>query len=131
MPDRSELPDHSPPAPSLPSITARVRERLIIAGLAFDRRLGASRPKARRPREVSPEAPPSAIEASPSDMRERACLRMVFRELGDTHRRYRARTALSGTPALRAAAYAFKQEPSLLSLVPVAAYLDEIGILAW
>jgi hypothetical protein len=32
---------------------------------------------------------------------------------------------------LREATTAFKQEPSLLSLVPVAAFLDDLGILAW
>jgi hypothetical protein len=56
---------------------------------------------------------------------------MVFRELGDAHRRYRTRTGEAGTPALRAAARAFKSEPSFGSLVPVAAFLDELGILAW
>jgi hypothetical protein len=56
---------------------------------------------------------------------------MIFRELGDAHRRYRLRTRIPGTPALRAAAYAFKQEPSVLSLVPVAAFLDDLGILPW
>jgi hypothetical protein len=131
MPDMSEF--HGPAVPDSPppSIADRVRDRLIVAGVAFDRRLGASRPKARRLRERVAAAPPPAMDDDPFRARERACLRMVFRELGDTHRRYRARTAQSGTPALRAAAHAFKQEPSLGSLVPVAAFLDEIGILGW
>ena len=33
--------------------------------------------------------------------------------------------------ALRDAARAFKQAPSLTALVPVAAFLDEAGILSW
>jgi hypothetical protein len=67
----------------------------------------------------------------PLHARERACLRAVFFELGDAHRRYRVTTGQVVTPALRAATSAFKQEPSLISLVPVAAFLDELGILAW
>jgi hypothetical protein len=63
--------------------------------------------------------------------RERACLRRVFRELGDAHRRYRAETGQAGTPALRAAARAFKQDPTVPSLVTVAAFIDELGILGW
>jgi hypothetical protein len=63
--------------------------------------------------------------------RERACMRAVFHELGDAHRGYRTRTGNTVSPALRAATAAFKLEPSLLSLVPVAAFLDELGILAW
>jgi hypothetical protein len=35
------------------------------------------------------------------------------------------------TPALRDAARAFKQEPSLLSLVPVAGFLDDLKLLEW
>jgi hypothetical protein len=73
----------------------------------------------------------SGRDADSVHQRERACLRTVFREMGDAHRRYRAQTGQAGTPALRAAAFAFKREPSVLSLIPVAAFLDELGILAW
>ncbi|HEY7682056.1 MAG TPA: hypothetical protein VH879_05400 [Gemmatimonadales bacterium] len=83
------------------------------------------------PKEPPAAVPPRPIPADPALARERACLRMIFRELGDAHRRYRLRTRIPGTPALRAAAYAFKQEPSVLSLVPVAAFLDDLGILPW
>lgn len=111
-------------------IADRVEQRLILAGLAFDRRHGASRPR----RRTKPELPTllnPAVPLDPAHARERACLRIVFRDLGDAHRRYRTRTGVPGTPALRAAAYAFKAEPSVVSLVPVAAFLDELGILAW
>ena len=118
-------------AAPLPPIAERVRQRLLLAGLAFDRRLGAARPR-RRPRKEQPApVPPLTLPSDPGLNRERACLRVVFRELGDAHRRYRVRTGIPGTPALRAAAHAFKQEPSAISLVPVAAFLDELGILAW
>ena len=117
--------------PALSPIADRVRQRLVLAGLAFDRRLGAVRPNRRPPKEPDAAAPPQALPSDPGLSRERACLRVVFHELGDAHRRYRVRTGIPGTPALRAAAHAFKLEPSVISLVPVAAFLDELGILAW
>jgi hypothetical protein len=101
---------------------------LAAAGAAFDRRHGASRPKGRR-KPLSTLAGNDATETA--RRRERACLRSVFLELGDAHRRYRMQTGRSGTPALREAAHAFKRKPSVDSLVPVAAFLDELGILAW
>jgi hypothetical protein len=115
----------------LEPIAERVRKRLEVAGNAFDRRHGASRPKTRRHKE--PAALPFATgrDGDSAHLRERACLRSVFRELGDAHRRYRSQTGQAGTPALREAAHAFKREPSVISLIPVAAYLDELGILAW
>jgi hypothetical protein len=119
------------PASPLPleSLTQRVTQRLAAAGSAFDRRQSASRPKARRRKEVSVTAPVPARD--PAAVRERACLRAVFHELGDAHRRYRAQTGQVVTPALRAATQAFKVDPSVASLVPVVAFLDELGILAW
>jgi hypothetical protein len=108
------------------TIDERVRKRLAVAALALDRRSGAARPRGRK-RTRTPDAPPTETDLA----RENASLRMVFRELGDAHRRYRTRTGEAGTPALRAAARAFKSEPSFGSLVPVAAFLDELGILAW
>lgn len=108
------------------TIDERVRKRLAVAALALDRRSGAARPRGRK-RARTPDAVPSETDLA----RENASLRMVFRELGDAHRRYRTRTGEAGTPALRAAARAFKSEPSFGSLVPVAAFLDELGILAW
>jgi hypothetical protein len=113
------------------ALSERVRQRLSLAGLAFDRRAAAVRPKARRRKSPPPAEPVPAHATEPFHARERACLRAVFHELGDAHRGYRARTGHTVTPALRAATTAFKLEPSLLSLVPVAAFLDELGILAW
>jgi hypothetical protein len=110
------------------TIDERVRKRLAVAALALDRRSSAARPRGRK-RSRTPDA--SAVPSESDLARENASLRMVFRELGDAHRRYRTRTGEAGTPALRAAARAFKSEPSFGSLVPVAAFLDELGILAW
>ena len=63
--------------------------------------------------------------------REVRALRIVFRELGETHRQYRRRTQAPVSIPLRSAAIAFKQEPSLMSLVPVAGFLDDMHLLAW
>lgn len=118
------------PASSGDPLTERVRNRLLLAGQSFDRRQSASRPKSRRRKLPKGLELVSSVEDN-AEGRERACLRSVFRELGEAHRRYRTRTGVAGTPALRAAARAFKESPSLGSLVPVAAHLDELGVLAW
>jgi hypothetical protein len=93
--------------PALPhSLTERVQTRVTEARLALGRRHTARQ-------------------------REARSLRRVFLELGDVHRQYRQRTGQHGSPALREAANAFKQAPSLTSLTAVAAFLDEDGILEW
>lgn len=122
--------DTSRSIPSSDPLTERVRQRLLAAGQAFDRRERATRPKSRQRKSSLSLAAPLSRDAD-SLGRERACLRSVFRELGEAHRRYRTQTGLAGTPALRAAARAFKEAPSVGSLVPVAAFLDELGVLAW
>jgi hypothetical protein len=116
------------------SLTDRVLARVNDAGLAVDRRAGASRPKSRRSRSAKLEAPPTAAPAiaqTPEELRERQSLRRVFHDLGHSYRRYRRRTGEPIRPALREAAYKFRQEPSLHSLVSVAAFLDELEILTW
>jgi len=110
------------------AIGARVHERLAQAGAAFDRAARATRPGKKHPplKLVTDATAPNARHS-----RERACLRAVFQELGDAHREYRRRTGQSVSPGLRAATTSFKQEPSERTLVPVAAALDELGILPW
>lgn len=109
-------------APQQPtsSLSSRVERRVQEAGAALRRRRQANRPRRGR-------APAKPVD-EPGD---RASLGSVFRELGEAHRRYRLRTGNTGTPELRAAARAFKAEPTLTTLVAVAAYLDELGLLAW
>lgn len=119
------------PDPSLLPLTERVRQRLDLAGMAYDRRTGASLPKGKRRKSAARNDGADEMTTHPSNPRERACLRTVFHELGDAHRRYRSHTGETVSPELREATTAFKQEPSLLSLVPVAAFLDDLGILAW
>lgn len=132
MPDSSEsLPLPLFDASTSSNLQARLMQRFDRASRAFDRRTAASRPARQRAR-LKLVGDPTAL--TPGDLqvaRERACLRAVFHELGDAHRRYRRQTGNSLTPALRAATAAFKLEPSMLSLLPVAAFLDEMGILAW
>lgn len=130
MPDRSESSDGLTSGSAPVAIADRVEQRLMLAGAEFDRRHGAVRPK-RRAKMRTPTLLNPEVALDPEHVRERACLRIVFRDLGDAHRRYRTRTGVPGTPALRAAAYAFKAQPSVVSLIPVAAFLDELGILAW
>jgi hypothetical protein len=67
----------------------------------------------------------------PREDRETRSLRRVFKELAVTHREYRARTGQRASPALRDAARVFKQTPTLPSLVVVAAFLEEDGLLGW
>lgn len=131
MPKIPSSSDPLRPATSPSSIADRVGQRLAIAGRSYDRRHAASRPKLNRRNTLTTPKAPTGSPAELAQARERACLRMVFRELGDAHRRYRTQTGQVGTPALRAAAHAFKAEPSVGSLVPVAAFLDELGILPW
>jgi hypothetical protein len=130
MVSQPDLPSQPTPPSPPEALVDRVRERLALAGAQFDRRAAAIRPRSRG-RNASPLLGPSQPQADYSHRRERACLRAVFHELGDAHRTYRARTGNGVTAQLRAATTAFKQEPSLISLMPVAAFLDELGLLAW
>jgi len=113
------------------SLVDRVRDRVLRANRALERRDTASRPRIRRP-SAQRRAKPSAATSSGAPLsRESRALRTVFRDLAVTHQRYRQRTGEPVTPALRDAARAFKQEPSLLSLVPVAGFLDDLKLLEW
>jgi hypothetical protein len=64
------------------------------------------------------------------ELREAQSLKRVFRELGVSYRRYRRQTGGPVTPGLRDAAYQFRADPSLTSLVAVAAYLDRLDLLS-
>lgn len=60
-----------------------------------------------------------------------ASLRAVFLEMGDTQRAYRRRTGQRASAELLNAARSFKAAPTLPSLVAVAAFFDELGLLGW
>jgi hypothetical protein len=107
----------------------RVQARVADAALALDRRANATRPKSRR-RRVPLATAPGDISRSPEEVRAEQSLRRVFRELGVSYRRYRKQTGTPLTPGLRDAAYNFRAEPSLTTLVAVAAFLDELDLLS-
>jgi hypothetical protein len=109
------------------SLADRVQDRVTAAAHAQQRRDGAVRPlirPARKTKKVTGQA------ATPHD-REARALRAVFVDLGKRYRQYRERTGAPLSPAIRTAARAFKAEPSLLALVPVAGFLDDLALLDW
>lgn len=102
---RPSGPDNAVPAQSL---TDRVLARVNDAG-----RTERRRPKTNRRR------------------REARSLRRVFLEMGEAYREFRGRTGAPISPHVRAAAYHFREEPNVDSLVSVAARLDELRVLSW
>lgn len=128
MSNPSPRPGGSEPAELPKSLTDRVMARVVHARTAVDRRERASRPKSRRQR---PAPIQSADGPSPQDLREAESLKRVFRDLGVSYREYRRQTGEPVAPAVREAAYKFRAEPSLTSLVSVAGFLDELDILTW
>jgi hypothetical protein len=62
---------------------------------------------------------------------ERRALRRVYGELRTTYQTHRRKTGGAPLPALREAVHAFKREPTLDSLVGVAAFLDDRSLLSW
>jgi hypothetical protein len=109
------------------TLTDRVIARVNDARLAVDRHTNASRRRVSRPGRARPASPDSpSLEA----VRESQSLRRVFRDLGISYRRYRSQTGGRVAPGLRDAAYRFRAEPSLTSLVAVATFLDELDLLS-
>jgi hypothetical protein len=117
----------SVPAEFPDSLTARVQARVNDARLGIDRRANAANSQPKRPR-----ASPAATATSPTaeEMLESQSLRRVFRDLGLSYRRYRSQTGGRVAPGLRDAAYNFRAEPSLASLVTVASFLDKLDLLS-
>lgn len=128
----NELPSKRPAATgSQGSLVDRVRDRVLRANRALERRDTASRPRVRPSSRRQRTKPAVGMTAGAPLTRESRALRTVFRDLAVVHHRYRQRTGEPVSPALRDAARAFKQEPSLLSLVPVAGFLDDLQLLEW
>ena len=107
------------------SLTDRVMARVADARIALDER--ATKPKSRR---KGRPAQGGSLNGDAEHAREAQSLKRVFRELGVSYRRYRSQTHEPVKPALREAAYKFRAEPSLTSLVAVAAYLDDLDLLS-
>jgi hypothetical protein len=117
--------EHSP-AESPQTLTVRVQARVNTARLVVNRRADAAGANTTPVPQVSPG---SVDLLSLEEVREFQSLRRVFRDLGVTYRRYRRQTGNKATPGLRDAAYNFRAEPSLTSLVAVAVFLDELDLL--
>lgn len=109
------------------TLTDRMRTRVKVAQRAIDRRAGASRPLLERRRRARPA---DARPASPEDGGGAESLKQVFRDLGVSYRMYRSRVGGPVAPGLRAANDVFRAEPSLPSLVAVAAILDQLELLS-
>jgi hypothetical protein len=116
--------DHLP-TESSQTLTNRVQARVDAARLVVDRRNTAGAPQ-RQPR----ARPASTDSPTLEEARESRSLRRVFRDLGVSYRRYRSQTGARVVPGLRDAAYTFRAEPSLTSLVAVAVFLDELDLLS-
>jgi hypothetical protein len=113
------------------TLTDRVLARVGAAGRAVDRRASAPRRKPARS-EPAPSDPLSAnLTRTPAQIREARSLRWVFRDLGKSYRKYRRRTGAPVSSDVRAAAYRFRHQLDVASLVSLAACLDELEILTW
>jgi hypothetical protein len=103
---------------SAENLTDRMAARVVQARLALEQRAP-----------TEPSSSPSADPKVIGERRETESLKRVFQELGVSYRRYRKQAGGPVIPGLRDAAYQFRAEPSLASLVAVAAYLDELDLL--
>ena len=130
MPKKKPAQSGSTPTTAIHPLAERVQARVSEVGLALDQRARASRPRAKRPKAPKAELP-LATTAHIPPTREASSLRRVFNELAITHRQFRLRSGQHASPALRDAARVFKEAPSFPSLVVVAAFLEEDGLLEW
>ncbi len=117
-PDNSHSSDRRRLSRSERSLLERLRTRLDATQRALQRR------------DADSSLPPGAAPARPESLELRA-LKVVYGKLGRSHRRYRERTGERVPAPLQAAARAFRQEPSVFTLVPVAGYLEDLGLLKW
>lgn len=107
----------SPESPD--NLTDRVAARVVRARLALEHRAAAN-----------PSSSPTLDPKAVGEGRETESLKRVFHELGVSYRRYRKQTGGPVAPGLRDAAYQFRADPTLSSLVAVAAYLDKLDLLS-
>ncbi len=138
MPKKKPAQSDSTPSTAIHPLAQRVQARVVEVGLALDQRARASRPRAKRakPPKTEPRLPKTELlqgsRVQPlAPTREASSLRRVFNELAITHRQFRLRSGQHASPELRDAARVFKEAPSFPSLVLVAAFLEEDGLLEW
>jgi len=129
--DKPAFSDRTPVSASR-NLTERVKGRVTEARLALDRPSPGLGSKPQQLRRTHAKKPATGPLASADAEREAQSLRHVYQELKATYRRYRRETGRPPqVPALREAVHAFRRGPSLTSLVGVAAFLDDRGLLAW
>ena len=112
------------------TLTDRVRERVSEAARRLDKPTSRGS-KTSKLHHTRLNALAGGAKANSESLREQRSLRHVYRELRGTYRRHRRTSGQAALPELREAVHAFKKGPSLVSLVAVAAFLDERGLLAW
>lgn len=113
------------------TLTDRVKSRVSAARQALDRPETGTGSKSGRPRrKPAARAVPDLPGTSEADRQARS-LRRVYHEMKTTYQRYRRETGRPALPELREAVQAFKRGPSLTSLVGVATFLDDRGLLGW
>jgi maltooligosyltrehalose synthase len=105
----------------------RVQARVEQARRVIDRGASAGDLEAKR---LLLPGNASTNQMSSDELREFQSLKQVFRDLGASYRRYRSQTGTRVAPGLRDAAYNFRAEPSLASLVTVAGFLDQLDLLS-
>jgi hypothetical protein len=127
MPNRSD----STPTSTSQTLSDRVKGRVSEARLALDHGASKAVPKSKNQRPTRLARPASHLKAGSQDERDTRSLEQVYFELRATYQRYRRETGKPPVPELRDAVHAFKLGPSLTSLVSVATFLDDRGLLAW
>ena len=110
----------------------RVRDRVAEAARRLDKPVrGSGGARTSKLHHTRLNTIAGGAKANSEAVREQRSLRFVYRELRGTYRRHRRTSAQAALPELREAVNAFKRGPSLTSLVTVAVFLDERGLLAW
>ena len=122
MSDSSSGSPESPSSQPSHTLTERVLARVRDAEAAMDL------PPSRR-RQDAPSH--STNGGTPEQVRRARSLRRVFVDLGTSYREFRRRTGATVSPEVRAAAYRFRREGDVTSLVGVAASLDQLEALPW
>jgi hypothetical protein len=121
--------DSTLPSPSQ-TLSDRVKSRVNEARDALDHGVTKASAKSKRLRPTRLSRAGSQ-QAGFEDERDSRSLQQVYSELRVTYQRYRRETGKPSVPALRDAVHAFRVGPSLTSLVSVATFLDDRGLLAW
>jgi len=119
MPDDQFGPDRMQDSPVGPHLLQRVRTRLARVQRVLERR------------DASAEPTTGTRTPAQSKTPELRALNAVYHGLARTHRQHRKLSGERASPALRAAARAFRQEPSVFLLTIVAGHLDDRGLLKW